>query len=138
MPKLSASSQARINSAVPPLKTLFNACAADPKCPPFQVLDARRGRKAQEQAFAKGNTRAHFGQSPHNYSPPVALDVTPVPLDWNDIAAFNRLGNFVLAKAKALGLNITWGKTFKGLADYPHFEAAPWRTWAAKSKLYEG
>lgn len=132
------SSLARINSAVAPLKALWLACDKDPNCPPFRVLEARRGRQAQEQAFSKGNSRAHFGQSPHNYDPPVALDVVPWPLDWNDIASFKRLGAFAIAKATELDLPIGWGGQWPTFKDYPHYEATPWRTWAAKSKLYEG
>jgi len=61
-----------------------------------------------------------------------------MPLDWNDIDAFKRLGAFAQKKALEIGVDVTWGATFKSLKDYPHWEAKPWRTWAAKSKLYTG
>ncbi len=138
MPTLSASSQARLDLAHPLLRKLFAACAADPECPPFAVLDSQRGRQAQEKAFALGHSRAHFGQSAHNWSPAVALDVVPYPIDWNNLTRFKALSAFVLAKAAKLGVPITWGGSWKSLKDMPHYELTPWRDWAAKSKPFEG
>lgn len=136
--KLSARSKASLAAAHPKLQALFRACTEDAKCPPFQILEARRGRKAQNEAYRRGNSRARFGSSPHNYSPAIALDITPVPLNWNDIKAFQRLGRFVVAKAAAEGIPIEWGGLWTSLKDFPHFELRPWRTYAKQSKLYEG
>ena len=52
----------------------------------------------------------------------MAVDVVPLPLDWEDIPAFERLGEKIMAKAKELGINIRWGRDFTGLKDYPHYE----------------
>lgn len=133
---LNAASQKRLALAHPLLRKLIAAVVADGV--PLIVLDSQRGRKAQEQAFSKGNSRAHFGQSAHNWSPAIALDVVPSPLDWNDIAAFKRLGATITAKAKVLGIPISWGGTWKSLKDFPHYELAPWRDFAAKAKPFEG
>ena len=139
MPKLSASSQARLDGAHPKLKALFTACAADPACPPFAILDSQRGKQAQEKAFALGHSRAHFGQSAHNWSPAVALDVVPYPIDWNNLARFKALSAFVLAKAKKLGVPIVWGGSWPKLRDMPHYELGPdWHVWAKKSKPFVG
>jgi peptidoglycan L-alanyl-D-glutamate endopeptidase CwlK len=137
---LSAASQARLRNAHPLLQKLFAACAADPKCPAFQILESQRGRQAQERAFALGHSRAHFGQSAHNFQPAVALDVVPNPLDWNDLDSFNALGAFVMAKSMVLGIQITWGASFKKLKDYPHYELSNWRDLVElrKVKLYGG
>lgn len=82
---LSAASSRRLAGAHPLLRQLFTAVAAQI---PILVLDSQRGRRAQEQALAAGHSRAHFGQSAHNWSPAVALDVVPAPLDWNDFGRF--------------------------------------------------
>ena len=139
MPTLSASSRARLDAAYPQLRKLFLACAADPKCPPFAVLDSQRGKQAQEKAFNLGNSKAHFGQSAHNWSPAVAVDVVPYPIDWTKIDRFKALGAFVTAKARSLGIDITWGGTWK-MRDYPHYEAANWRALVAAKKVkpFEG
>lgn len=138
MPALSASSQQRLDGAHPLLRKLFAACAANPACPPFAILDSQRGRQAQEKAFALGHSRAHFGQSAHNWSPAVALDVVPYPIDWNNLARFNALSAFVLGQAAKMNIPITWGGSWTKLRDYPHYELAPWRDYAAKSKPFEG
>jgi peptidoglycan LD-endopeptidase CwlK len=140
MVTLSASSQARLALAHPLLRKLFAACASDPACPPFAVLDSQRGRQAQEKAFALGHSRAHFLQSAHNWAPSVAVDVVPYPIDWNNLARFNALGKFITAKAAALGIDITWGATFPKLKDMPHYELTNWRDLVAAKKVkpFEG
>jgi peptidoglycan L-alanyl-D-glutamate endopeptidase CwlK len=135
MPTLSTASQRRLDGAHPLLKRLFTACAADPKCPPFTVLDSQRGRAAQERAFALGNSKAHFGQSAHNWSPAVAVDVVPYPIDWKNLNRFKALGAFVTAKAQSLGIQVTWGATFKKLKDYPHYELSNWHDLVALKKV---
>ena len=104
----------------------------------FQVLEARRGRVAQETAYAKGNSKAHFGQSPHNYTPAIALDIVPIPLNWKDINAFKALAPYFLNVAKELNIPISWGGNWKSFKDYPHYELTPWSTYAKKASLYKG
>lgn len=133
---LNAASERRLALAHPLLRKLIKAVVADGVN--LLVLDSQRGRKAQEEAFHKGNSRAHFGQSAHNWSPAIALDVVPSPLNWNDIDAFKKLGATITAKAKVLGIPISWGGTWRTLRDYPHYELTPWREYAAKSKPFAG
>lgn len=136
---LTAKSRERLAGAHTLLRQLFEACALDPKCPHFQVLDSQRGRAAQEKAFSEGHSRAHFGQSAHNWTPSVALDVTPIPLDWNDFDSFRKLAAFVKAKAATMNVPLQWGGDWPKLKDMPHYELSPWREWAAKDcKPYEG
>ena len=52
----------------------------------------------------------------------MAVDVVPLPLNWNDIPAFERLGEKIMAKAAELNIKVKWGRDFTGLKDYPHFE----------------
>lgn len=46
----------------------------------------------------------------------------PLPLDWNNISSFEKLGEKIMKKADELNINIKWGRDFKSLKDYPHFE----------------
>jgi peptidoglycan L-alanyl-D-glutamate endopeptidase CwlK len=105
---------------------------------PFQILQSQRGRVEQNRAYAEGHSKARFGQSAHNWSPAIALDIAPIPLDWKNTAAFRKLANVILPLAKKLDIPITWGGSWKTLVDMPHYELRPWREWAAKAKPYEG
>ncbi|MEP7240416.1 MAG: M15 family metallopeptidase [Devosia sp.] len=135
MPKLSAASQRRLDGAHPLLRALFIAIAAEAS---ITVLDGQRGRAAQERAFALGHSRAHFGHSAHNWSPAIALDVVPAPLDWSDLARFRALAKLVKARAAALCIPIAWGGDWPRLKDMPHYELDPWRSFAAKAKPFAG
>ena len=119
MPKLSTLSQAKLNTCHSDLILLINEVAKTEKC---AVICGHRGKAEQEKAYNSGTSKARFGQSKHNSKPSLAVDVVPLPLDWNDIESFERLGNIIMHKADELGIKVKWGKYFKGLADYPHFE----------------
>ncbi len=103
----------------------------------FVILDAQRGRAEQERAFAEKKSRAHFGQSAHNYSPAIAMDIVPYPVDWSDTKRFRDLHAVIMRIAEEQGTPITWGGNFTSLVDMPHYELKPWREWAKKSKLIE-
>lgn len=111
----------------------------------FKILDATRGRAMQTRAFLQGKSKASFGQSAHNYVPAIAVDLFPAPYDWENYEAFDRLSEIVMRIAKEKGIPLRWGgdwnmdgdKTKSDAWDKPHFELHPWRTYAAKSKLYE-
>lgn len=86
------------------------------------VICGHRGKHEQEQAFLKGTSKAKWGQSKHNKIPSMAVDIVPLPLDWNDIPSFEKMGETVLEIAKKLNIKIKWGRDFSKLKDYPHFE----------------
>lgn len=132
MPKFGAASRRNLAEAHPLLQQLFNEVIKDFDC---AVLDGSRGRAAQEEAFKRGHSRAHFGQSAHNYTPAIAVDVVPYPIDWTDLKRFKALGKVVKAKAIALGIPISWGGDWTSIKDYPHYELNPWRKFAKDSKL---
>lgn len=135
MPSFGTTSRKNLGQAHPDLQRLFKEVIKEFDC---KVLDGQRGRAAQEEAFRKGNSRAHFGQSAHNWSPAIAVDVVPYPIDWNDLARFKKLGALVKKKAAALGIPISWGGDWKSLKDFPHYELTPWRSYAKKAKPYGG
>lgn len=110
----------------------------------FRILDSTRGKDAQERAYANGNSKAHFGQSAHNYSPAIAVDLFPAPYNWNDRKSFIDLSKVILPLAKGMGVPLRWGGDWnmdgstKDGWDLPHYELHPWRTWAKTVKLYKG
>lgn len=134
-----AASAKRLAQAHPDIqKIMLNARAQIA----FTILDSQRGRAAQERAFKAGNTKAHFGDSAHNWSPAVAVDIAPIPLNWNDRQAFINLSKVILPIAKQFGIPLRWGgdwnmdgSTSDGW-DLPHYELHPWRSFAKHSKPY--
>lgn len=117
--KLSNTSIQKLETCHSDLKRLIYAVAQDEKC---AVICGFRGRYEQEKAYMQGKSKARFGQSKHNFKPSLAVDIVPLPLDWNDIPAFERLGEAVMKKAAELNIKIKWGRDFTNLKDYPHFE----------------
>ena len=138
---LSAASKKRLAGAHTDLQRLFNKVA---ETFPIVILDSQRGKEAQEKAFREGNSKAHFGQSAHNWNPSIALDVCPDPIDWNNRKRFIELSKVVLPLAKEMKIPIRWGGdwnmngvlTDEKLSDLPHYELHPWREFAKKSKLF--
>ena len=118
---LSKTSRQKLNTCHTDLIKLVEAVAETEKC---AVICGFRGRHEQEKAYMAGKSKAKWGQSKHNLKPSHAVDVVPVPLNWEDIPAFEKLGEKIMAKAKELGINIRWGRDFTNLKDYPHFELA--------------
>ena len=116
---LSKTSRQKLNTCHSDLIRLIEAVAETEKC---AVICGFRGRYEQEKAYYSGKSKAKFGQSKHNMQPSRAVDVVPLPLNWEDIPAFEKLGEKIMAKAEELNIKIKWGKYFTNLKDYPHFE----------------
>jgi peptidoglycan LD-endopeptidase CwlK len=60
-------------------------------------------------------------ESKHNYSPSLAVDIAPWPIDWEDIDRFKTMVQVVKNAAIKVGVSITAGADWK-MRDYPHFE----------------
>ena len=112
---LSKTSRQKLNTCHSDLIRLIEAVAETEKC---AVICGFRGRYEQEKAYMAGKSKAKFGQSKHNLQPSLAVDVVPLPLDWNDIPAFERLGEKIITKAEELNIKIKWGRDFTNLKDH--------------------
>lgn len=148
----------RLGQAHPLLQKLMNAAR---ERMPVAILDSQRGRAEQELAFKRGTSKAHFGQSAHNWSPSIAVDAVPVDapgkVDWSDLAAFKAMGKIIgcfnpndgtgygLAKELKIGIRWLGDPNFDGSFadgwDFPHFElhgVNGWRSYVSQSRPYEG
>lgn len=140
MPVFGTASKAALKKCHPLLRAIAEEAIKEID---FKVLDATRGRLAQEKAFRQGHSKVHFGDSAHNYVPAIAFDLFPAPYDWDNRQAFINLSKIILRIGKEKGTPLRWGGDWNmdgNLSDgwdMPHFELHPWRTWAKKSKLYE-
>ena len=139
--KFDAGSAKRLAAAHPLIQKVMNEARQQIA---FTVMDSQRGRAAQEAAFKAGNSKAHFGQSAHNWTPAIAVDIAPVPLDWNNRQSFIALSKVILPIAKRLGVPLRWGgdfnmdgdKTTSDSWDLPHYELNPWRDFAKDCKPF--
>lgn len=126
MPKFSQKSLDKLHDCHPLLQMVMLLAI---KKTDFSVICGFRGEKEQNEAYASGNSKLKWPQSKHNKTPSEAVDIVPYPIDWNDIKRFETLGQIVLqtwetdvAEEDRKGWELVWGKNFKGLVDYPHFE----------------
>lgn len=124
MPKFSKKSQAILAQAHPDLQRVMNEAI---KTTDFSVICAYRNKTDQNRAYRQGKSKAQFGQSPHNFTPSLAVDCVPYPLDWENIAAFEAMGQAIMRAAERVGVSLEWGKYFTGLVDMPHFQLRNWK-----------
>lgn len=91
--------------------------------PDGHISFAGRGKADQEAAFNSGHSKAHFGQSAHNYN--MAIDlfrITPAAgASWDAVWFRNVVGPCV-----ALNHELYWGGHFKDIVDLPHVEIKNW------------
>jgi peptidoglycan L-alanyl-D-glutamate endopeptidase CwlK len=125
MPSFGSTSRANLNECHP---LLIKVAEHAIQRIDFSVICGYRDKAAQTAAYNSGASRAKFGQSPHNHKPSYAFDVIPYPFKgWHYLPDFEAVGKQILLSAQELNIGVTWGKSFKGLVDYPHFELTGWR-----------
>ena len=100
------------------------------KCYDCTVIQGWRSNEEQNEYFRAGRSKLRGGQSKHNASPSLAVDVVPYPIDWNDYKRFYHFSGIVKGIASSLKIPIRWGgdwdndNNFKDQTfhDLPHFE----------------
>lgn len=129
----------RLNTCHEDIQTIvMDALAHSPA--DFTITDGLRGEAAQEAAFEAGNSKAHFGQSPHNFlvrndggSP--AVDIVPYVngrLAYDDDAAFTAIAEVIHASNKRLigegMVKFTLENGFEEWGwDKPHWQIKGWK-----------
>jgi hypothetical protein len=148
VPKLSKKSIAIRNNAHFDIQRVLNLAITRFD---FTILCSHRNMADQEKAKAEGKSNAHFGASPHNYVPAVAVDIAPYPVNWGEegtpeekhaaLKRFYDLSVVMLQCAKELNVPLRWGGDWDGnpstpnkLTDLPHYELHPWRSFVRTSK----
>lgn len=133
MPKFSESSASKLATCHPELIRLFNEVVKYHDC---TIICGVRSDFDQKKAFAEGkskkdgvkNRSMHQTSKEHPYSR--AVDVSPFPIDWNDLKRFYFFAGIVKGVASQLGIKLRWGgdwdsdNDFKdnSFNDLPHFE----------------
>lgn len=92
-----------------------------------------RSNEEQEEMCKKGTSKAHAGQSAHNFKPSLAIDIVPYPIpmknnEWdNDSKEWEELADLMFDIAKSKGVSLEWGGNWKSLRDCPHYEIKNWK-----------
>lgn len=115
----------RLNQAHPDLRRLLIA-SADTSPVPYEVSEVLRTKARQTELFAAG--ASHTMSSRHLAHPSDGLsraaDIFALvggKARWEWVL-YVKIAAHIKAKAKELGISITWGGDWKALRDGPHFE----------------
>lgn len=85
-----------------------------------------RGERDQAMVYVAGNSRARWGESPHNFG--CAVDIIHGLRAWSiPRRAWEVVGHVGKEVAKSKGLKVAWGGDFKNLWDPAHWELADWK-----------
>ena len=92
----------------------------------FKVIEGVRTLARQKELFAKKATKTMNSRHLTGH----AVDLVPLPLDWNNRQAFESVAKAMQQAAKQLGIAIRWGgdwnmngsSTDEKFYDGPHFE----------------
>lgn len=119
MPAFSKHSAEKLATCDERLQRLFNKVVETADC---AILWGFRNEVDQDECFAIGTSKAKWPDSPHNVEPSHAVDVMPVPIDWNDWVRLRLFVEFVKKTAAELGIAVRWGGDFKSIKDGDHWE----------------
>lgn len=98
----------------------------------FTILEGYRTIPRQQALFRQGASKIDginkVGK--HNYSPSLAMDIAPYPIDWQDLRRFYLLAGTILSVANSQGVALRWGGDWnsngnfddQSFHDLPHFE----------------
>lgn len=99
MPNFGAGSLQKLQTCHPDLQFLFYEVVKHFDC---KVLEGYRNEEKQEEAFKKGNSKLHYPMGKHNSIPSNAIDVSPYPVEWNNLSKFYWFAGYVLGTAEQL------------------------------------
>lgn len=92
---------------------------------PMFAITVYRGEADQNRAFANGNSKARFGQSPHNYK--MAVDFVHFQRMWQlTRKEWEIIGLIGKEVARRKNIKITWGGDWR-FWDPAHWELADWK-----------
>lgn len=84
----------------------------------FTVIEGLRTKERQAELMKQGftrtlNSRHIIGQ---------AVDIVPLPVDWNNPKPFALVAEAMKKAADELGVKITWGGDWVSFKDLPHYQ----------------
>lgn len=114
-PSLTARDMERLKGVHPDLVRVVQRARRDAA---FMVIEGLRTPERQRELVAKGASRTLNSRHITGH----AVDLGPLPLDWNDFPAFRAMASVVLRAADEEGVPVVWGGNWPNFRDGPHFE----------------
>jgi peptidoglycan L-alanyl-D-glutamate endopeptidase CwlK len=105
-------SRANLSTCDPILQTVFEEVDREV---PLKVIEGYRSPERQKQLFDEGRSKVQV--SKHQTTPSDAVDVAPLPVNWQNKQKFYYLAAFVVCLAKTKGYKIRWGGNWDGDQD---------------------
>ena len=136
MPSFGTRSESNLETCHNDLITLFYEVVKEFDC---SIICGHRNQEEQEKVFAEGRSNARWGESKHNSTPSMAVDVAPYPINWANTDRFRLFAGYVLGIASqmyqvgAMDHKVRWGGDWsmdfdmedQKFNDLPHFELVP-------------
>lgn len=125
MPFFGIKSKERLATCHPLLQRVMQSAIADFD---FTVICGQRTAEEQNRAYDTGASKLRYPNSKHNSTPSMAVDITPYPIDWHNLAAFRELAVVVkrhwdaIPVAERDGYRLVWGGDWVRFMDMPHWE----------------
>ena len=100
---------------------------------PIMVIEGLRTRERQAELYALGRTKPGNPVTwtlASKHCDGLAVDIGPVPLDWDDRKGFLAIAGAMFVSAQRVGVSLRWGGDWdgdgiygeRGESDLPHFE----------------
>jgi peptidoglycan LD-endopeptidase CwlK len=127
MSSFSEKSCSKLATCDPRLQRVFEVVVREFDC---TILEGHRDQERQDRMVEEGKSQVRWPDGKHNTVPSMAVDVTPYPIAWDDRERQTLFAGYVLATAKALGVELRWGGDWDGdtevrdnqFDDLVHFE----------------
>lgn len=103
---LSAKSEEKLSTCC---HTLANVVRAVSKMMNISVLCCHRCKEEQNMAYNSGHSKVKWPGSKHNLTISMAVDIVPVPVDWNNMKRFYYMAGLMMGIADERGIQLTWG-----------------------------
>lgn len=87
------------------------------------IAFAGRGMNDQELFFQQGTSKAHWGESPHNYN--LAIDL--FRLTFNRAEWLHTWYEQIWEESKEEFKDFAWGGDWNKFKDFPHYELKDWK-----------
>jgi hypothetical protein len=106
MPRFSDKSISNLTTCDTHLQQVLLRVVHDFDC---TILEGHRDRERQNRMVDEGKSRVRWPDGKHNTVPSRAVDVAAYPIVWDDRERQTLFAGFVLATAKAMGIELRWG-----------------------------